>query len=212
MLIHTIYDEELTLLPQKAIWWEAQKAIIISDLHLGKGMHFRKAGLPVPLLSHQKDFAQLIELLQTPNLEQVIFLGDLFHSSYNSDWELLGEILDDFKHLKFILVQGNHDILNINHYKRFNFDVFDILHIGPFLFSHEPIEKPSNYNIYGHIHPGVKLYGKGRQKLKLPCFFFSKNYAVMPSFGKLTGLYALQPKKNDTIFAIAEGKVVDLTA
>lgn len=210
MLVHTVCEEELTLLPQKAIWWEKQKALLIADLHLGKGMHFRKAGLPIPLVSQQKDFAQLTELLQMPHLEQVIFLGDLFHSYYNSDWELLGELLKDFKYLKFILVQGNHDILNVQHYKRFGFEVFDILHVGPFLLSHEPIEKPSAYNIYGHIHPGVKLYGRGRQKLRLPCFFFAKNYAVLPSFGKLTGLYALQPKKEDKVFAIVENRVVDL--
>lgn len=210
MLIHSVCEEELTLLPQKAIWWEKQKALLIADLHLGKGMHFRKAGLPLPLVSHQKDFAQLTELLETPNLEQVIFLGDLFHSSYNSDWELLGEILKDYQHLNFILVQGNHDILHKQHYQRFGFKVFDILHLGPFLLSHEPIEKPSAYNIYGHIHPGVKLYGKGRQKLKLPCFFFSKNHAVMPSFGKLTGLYALQPKKKDNVYVIVEDSVVKI--
>lgn len=210
MLTHTICDEKLTLLPQKAIWWEAQKTVILSDLHLGKGMHFRKAGLPIPLISHQKDFAQLIELLKTPNLEQVIFLGDLFHSSYNSDWELLGEVLKDYQHLEFILVQGNHDILHQQHYTRFGFKVVDILYLSSFVFSHEPLENPAAYNIYGHIHPGVRLQGKGRQSLRLPCFFFSQNYAVLPSFGKLTGLYALQPKKGDAIFAIADAKVVQL--
>ncbi len=210
MITHTVCGEEFILLPQKAIWWEEQKTVILSDLHLGKGMHFRKAGLPIPLISHQKDFAQLIELLKTPNLEQVIFLGDLFHSSYNSDWELLGEVLKDYQHLEFILVQGNHDILHQQHYTRFGFKVVDVLHLSSFVFSHEPLENPAAYNIYGHIHPGVRLQGKGRQSLRLPCFFFSQNYAVLPSFGKLTGLYALQPKKGDAIFAIADAKVVQL--
>lgn len=208
---HTVCGEELTLLPEKAIWWQAQNTLIIADLHLGKGMHFRKAGIPLPLVSQEKDFVQLDKLLQNPNLQQVIFLGDLFHSSYNSDWELLGEVLKGYNHLKFLLVQGNHDILHQQHYKRFGFEVFDILHIGPFLFSHEPIENPSAYNIYGHIHPGVRLQGKGRQSLRLPCFFFSEKYAVVPSFGKLTGLYSLQPKKTDVVFAIAQQKVVRLT-
>ena len=210
MITHTVCGEEFVLLPQKAIWWEVQKTVILSDLHLGKGMHFRKAGLPIPLISHQRDFTQLIELLKTPNLEKVIFLGDLFHSSYNSDWELLGEVLKDYQHLEFILVKGNHDILHQQHYARFGFKVVDVLHLGAFVFSHEPLENPTAYNIYGHIHPGVRLQGKGRQSLRLPCFFFSQNYAVLPSFGKLTGLYALQPKKGDAIFAIADGKIIHL--
>lgn len=206
-----VCDEELVLLPEKAIWWPAQQTLILADLHLGKSMHFRKAGIPLPLLSQQKDFVVLEKLLQTPQLEQVLFLGDLFHSSYNSDWELLGQLISKHQHLRYTLVQGNHDILHENQYKRFGFEVFDFLHIGPFLFTHEPVENPSVYNIYGHIHPGVRLAGGGGQKLRLPCFFFSEKYAVLPSFGKLTGLFALTPKKTDRIFAISEDKIFRLS-
>jgi uncharacterized protein len=210
MTTHTVCGETFILLPEKAILWPAQNALIVTDLHLGKGMHFRKAGIALPLHSQQDDFTQLEKLLQTEGLEQVIFLGDLFHSSYNTQWELLGELISRYKHLTFILVQGNHDILNQSEYKRFGFKVFDILHMGPFLFSHEPIESPSAYNIYGHIHPGIRLQGNGGQSMRLPCFFFSTNYAVLPSFGKLTGLYSLKPKKTDKIFAIGEGKIFEL--
>lgn len=204
---HSIHNETLTLMPEKVIWWEAQKMLIVADVHLGKGMHFRKAGIPLPLLSQQKDFVVLEKLFQTPELKTVVFLGDLFHSSYNSEWELLGLLLKKYAHLQFILVQGNHDILHIGQYRRFGFEVYDILNIEPFVFSHEPLTKPSAYNIYGHIHPGIRMVGGGRQRIKLPCFFFSGQYAVVPSFGQLTGLYALAPKKTDTIYAIAEGKI-----
>lgn len=206
-----VCGEELVLLPEKAIWWPVQQTLILADLHLGKSMHFRKAGIPLPLLSHQKDFVVLEKLLKTPKLKQVLFLGDLFHSSYNSDWELLGQLISQHQHLRYTLVQGNHDILHENEYKRFGFEVFDLLRLGPFLFSHEPVENPSEYNIYGHIHPGVKLAGGAGQRLRLPCFFFSEKYAVLPSFGKLTGLYALAPKKTDRIFAVSEGKIFKLS-
>lgn len=206
-----VCGEELVLLPEKAIWWPVQQTLILADLHLGKSMHFRKAGIPLPLLSHQKDFVVLEKLLKTPQLKQVLFLGDLFHSSYNSDWELLGQLISQHQHLRYTLVQGNHDILHENEYKRFGFEVFDLLRLGPFLFSHEPVENPSEYNIYGHIHPGVKLAGGAGQRLRLPCFFFSEKYAVLPSFGKLTGLYALAPKKTDRIFAVSEGKIFKLS-
>lgn len=206
-----VCGEELVLLPEKAIWWSAQQTLILADLHLGKSMHFRKAGIPLPLLSQQKDFVVLEKLLQTPQLKQVLFLGDLFHSSYNSDWELLGQLISKHQHLHYTLVQGNHDILHENEYKRFGIEVFDFLHLGPFLFTHEPVENPSAYNVYGHIHPGVRLAGGGGQRLRLPCFFFSEKYAVLPSFGKLTGLFALAPKKTDRIFAISEDKIFRLS-
>ena len=208
MLTHTVCGEKLTLLPEKAVWWDAQKMLVIADLHLGKSMHFRKAGIPMPLISQHKDFTALEKLLQTNGLEQVVFLGDLFHSAYNSDWEILGEIVNRHRHLRWILVQGNHDILQESHYRRFGFEVFDCIRCGPFILSHEEQQNPDGYNIFGHIHPGVKLEGKGRQSLRLPCFFFTENWAVLPSFGKLTGLYSLYPKKTDCVFVVANGKVM----
>lgn len=210
MHTHILCKEELVLLPQKAIWWPAKKMLIVADLHLGKGMHFRKAGIALPLQSQQTDFVVLTQLLAMPNIEQVLFLGDLFHSYYNSQWELVGQLIQNHSQQRFILVKGNHDILHGNQYQRFGFEVVQQLHIPPFIFTHEPLAKPLDYNFYGHIHPGVRLQGKGKQSLKLPCFFFSAKYAVVPSFGQLTGLHIVHPKKGDAVFGIAEGKIIDL--
>ena len=43
-----ILDEQFDLYPQKAIFWRTQHTLLLSDLHLGKINHFRKAGIPVP--------------------------------------------------------------------------------------------------------------------------------------------------------------------
>ncbi len=40
-------DQDLILLPQKAIYWKQQKALIAADVDLGKVGHFRKAGIAV---------------------------------------------------------------------------------------------------------------------------------------------------------------------
>jgi metallophosphoesterase superfamily enzyme len=54
----------------------------------------------------------------------------------------------------------------------------------------------------------VKLRGGGRQSLRLPCFYFGKNGAVMPAFGNLTGFHVIRPKKGDRVFVITENKVI----
>jgi metallophosphoesterase superfamily enzyme len=84
------------------------------------------------------------------------------------------------------------------------------LKIGPFMLTHEPLENSRDdfYNIAGHIHPGVHLSGKGRQSLTLPCFCFGKHQGIMPAFGSFTGLAKINPKKDDRIFVIAEGKIL----
>jgi len=43
-----LLNQDLLLLPQKAIYWQQQKALIVADVHFGKVGHFRKAGIAVP--------------------------------------------------------------------------------------------------------------------------------------------------------------------
>ena len=40
--------EELWLLPEKAIYWPAQQALLIADVHFGKAAAYRSLGQPVP--------------------------------------------------------------------------------------------------------------------------------------------------------------------
>ncbi len=38
----------LQLLPQKALFLPEESILVLGDLHLGKAMHFRKAGIIIP--------------------------------------------------------------------------------------------------------------------------------------------------------------------
>jgi hypothetical protein len=49
-----------------------------------------------------------------------------------------------------------------------------------------------------------------KQSLRLPCFYFTKTYAVLPAFSRFTGTHLIEPKKNSTIFAIVENKIVQV--
>ena len=51
--------EALLLLPDRAVYWASRKTLIVADVHLGKGNTFRKAGLPVPAGSSEKDLRRL---------------------------------------------------------------------------------------------------------------------------------------------------------
>jgi metallophosphoesterase superfamily enzyme len=44
----TLRGEELTLLPQKAVYFKKQRTLLAADLHIGKSSLFRKEGIPVP--------------------------------------------------------------------------------------------------------------------------------------------------------------------
>ena len=206
-----IKGEELTLLPEKVLMWEKEKMLIISDAHLGKINHFRKAGIPVPFTANKKNIEVLIKLLQETKPKRVIFLGDLFHSSYNQEWEVFGQVLKHFPHISFELVKGNHDIMGEYQYLKHNLKIHELyLQEEPFLFTHEPLEEipEHTYSIAGHVHPGVSMKGKGRQRLRFACFWFGKEQALLPAFGEFTGLHIISPLKEDQVYIIMQGQVI----
>jgi DNA ligase-associated metallophosphoesterase len=207
-----IFNERLRLLAQKAVLWTDKKILLIADLHLGKINHFRKSGIPVPTKANDRNLELIIDLLNDTKPERVICLGDLFHSHYNPEWEVFGELIKHFNNISFELVLGNHDIMSRMQYSRKGIILHDTLRIGRFIFTHHPMEEVELecYNIAGHIHPGVNLRGKGKQSITLPCFYFGECSGLLPAFGMFTGLAKIYPKKEDKVFVIVEDKIMEM--
>jgi DNA ligase-associated metallophosphoesterase len=208
-----LLNQDLLLLPQRAIYWQQEKALIVADVHLGKVGHFRKAGIAVPRDMEQNDLGVLSDLIFEHKPQKLIFLGDFFHSDMNADWDWFILWRSQFLKLEIVLVRGNHDIIDDKHYNDLNIGLHEELLIGPFLMLHHPLSdaalnKAGGYVFCGHIHPGVQLVGRARQAITLPCFAFGARQVVLPSFGKFTGRVAIRSSKNDKIFAIAKDKVL----
>ncbi len=205
--------QTLLILPEKALFWKEEKILIIADVHLGKVGHFRKAGIGIPKEMEQQDLALISDLIHEYKPLKIIFLGDLFHSDMNNDWDWLVMWRSLFQEIDMVLVLGNHDILNDKFYKDLHFELYDTVEMGPFLFSHEPLRpkqflNTDRYVICGHIHPGVTLKGGARQILTLPCFHFGEKQAILPAFGKFTGKVCVKNTKGDTVFGIAKNQVI----
>lgn len=211
----TTLAQNLLLLPQKALFWQEEQTLIVADVHLGKVGHFRKAGIAIPRSMEQEDLSMLSDIIHLYKPKKIIFLGDLFHSDLNNDWDWMVLWRDLFKNVEMVLVRGNHDIIADKYYLDSGFSLTDTYHLGPFMFIHEPLplkklKEDSRYIISGHIHPGVKLRGRGRQFLSLPCFHFGTKQAILPAFGKFTGKVCLKCEESDRIFGILKDSVVAL--
>lgn len=204
-----IRNEELLLLKDRAIFWPARQTLLIADLHIGKVNHFRKHGFAVPQMAGQNNLWRLSGLMQTWKPKTVIFLGDLFHSDMNSAWPEFVDFLEGYEGVEMILVKGNHDILPESSFKEAGLHITDLLNLGPFCLTHDRVESDL-YNFHGHVHPGVSLRGRGRQRLKLPCFYFSDSFGILPSFGDFTGLYGIKPKDGDQIFVVTAETVIEV--
>ncbi|OEK04988.1 ligase-associated DNA damage response endonuclease PdeM [Roseivirga misakiensis] len=209
MIKYKFREQTLCLLPEKAIFWKEKRLLIIADLHLGKAGHFRKSGIPVSDLIHSMDILVLDKLINTHNPLEVIFLGDLFHSDHNQGWEVFKRWLRSRPELPFKLILGNHDVLASTDYKIGNLECLMSLDLPPFNFTHIP-EECSLYNMAGHIHPAIKLRGKARQNLRVPCFYFGAEGGILPAFGKFTGTARINIAEGDDVFVIAEKEVIKI--
>ena len=195
------------------MFWEDRQTVLISDLHLGKVTHFRKAGIAVPPKARLANWTKLKSIVSQCNPKRVLILGDLFHSELNSEWDELTDLLSEYRSIDFHLVIGNHDILAREWYVKNRFIVHDEVFVEPpFVFSHAPLEESPGtlYNICGHIHPAIVLKGSARQRLRLPCFYFGEHLGLLPAFGAFTGTSTIDYDKKDHVFVIADGSIIKI--
>lgn len=207
----TIRGEELILAKERAIYLPAQQLLAISDLHLGKTAHFRKAGLQVPATLAKDDLQRLSMLLDTYQPQTLLINGDMFHHGLNADIADFEQWKNQYTSLKFLLVKGNHDRLNAEQYQKLGIEVNDLSFCtSEFCFIHDAVQctEENLYPISGHVHPGITIVGKAKQRLKFPCFYFGNSYAVMPAFSAFTGLSLVRPKAGEQVFAITPTKVI----
>lgn len=66
------------------------------------------------------------------------------------------------------------------------------------------------YEIAGHLHPAVRLEGRGRDRLRVPCFWVRPTQCVLPAFGGFTGSGRIRPLDADRIFVVGEGQVMEV--
>ena len=209
-----LFNQNLFLNPQRCLYWLETGMLMAADLHLGKAGHFRKAGIPIPVSIHEADLDRLASLIRYYQARRCVILGDLFHSEFNREWQLLNKLMDENPRTSFELIPGNHDLLRSVTYERLI--IHDEVHNeGPFLLTHTPperVEPNKTYAICGHLHPAVAIRTGPRQSQRADCFWFGRDVGVLPAFGKFTGRYVLPPecKKRDTIFAIADDQVLPL--
>jgi uncharacterized protein len=221
---HKILGHQFWLTSDRTMFWEEEKALVVSDLHFGKTGHFRKSGIAVPASVYKEDLQRLVDQIQYFQPRQLIIVGDMFHSSANKELELFLRWRSDLSGIGIRLVRGNHDILREDWYANADIQLSQqTLSRHQFHFVHdisEQLEKKNGFiknkrgeQVYffsGHIHPGIRIDGAGRQSLYFPCFYFGKKYAVLPAFSRFTGTAAIYPETDDQVFAIVNQELIQL--
>ena len=213
LIKHTVSNNDFILHGSRTVFWEQEKILILSDLHIGKTGHFRKSGIPIPASVTKEDMQRLVDSFQFFKPSQLVIVGDLFHSIENKEHDWFLKWRNDFPHVDFLLVKGNHDIVAEAWYQRARIDIaLKTWQKNNISFVHH-IEDYSaatedEFIFSGHLHPAVTISGMGKQSLRFPCFYFTEKYAVLPAFGKFTGTYLVKPGKKEKAFAVVNNSII----
>lgn len=203
--------QHFTLLPQRAVYWKEEQALILSDLHIGKSMHFRRAGIAIPKQVFDDDLNTLNNLISEHTPKQLLIVGDMFHSSHNNEVTLFHLWRMQYPELEIILIKGNHDILSKAAYAELAIEVVKEYCTDTFVFTHDKCDNHTDkFCFSGHLHPGIRVEGGARQSLKFPCFHFTPHSCTLPAFSKFTGLALVKPGVGDKVYAVIENEVVEV--
>jgi hypothetical protein len=172
----------LTLLPERALWWEAERVLVASDLHLGKSERIaRRGGALVPPYESADTLDRLAALVRAHTPAHVVCLGDSFDDLRAAEGlgpaerERLTALMAG---QRWTWVQGNHDPGPT--------DLGGVstaeLRLGAIVLRHAAEPGETDPEISGHYHPKA-----GPRGVRRPAFVTDGRRLILPAFGTYTG-------------------------
>jgi hypothetical protein len=167
-----------------AFFWESERLLIVSDLHLEKGSSYAARGVLLPPYDTVATLSRLSAVIARHDPRSVIALGDSFHDR-DAHQRLSAPDREAIRVLQarrdWIWISGNHD-------PALPSDLGGVVAgevaIGGIAFRHEPTGAAGE--IAGHLHPKARVTTRGRT-MERRCFASDGIRAVMPAFGAYTG-------------------------
>ena len=215
-----------------ALWMEADKALVIADLHLGIEEMFNRQGMMLPRFNFS-EIRKHLEKKVFPGTkpELIVINGDLKHEFGVVSGQEWSEVIDMLRLLqkhckKIVLVRGNHDkVLGpIANWEGLGIEKDGVLLPKSLAFVTHGREMPKGGEfgkakavIIGHDHSAVTIreqYKSERYKCFLVGKFHGKNLIAMPSMsivsigsdvkGKLLSPFLQKGIEKFRVFAVAD--------
>jgi DNA ligase-associated metallophosphoesterase len=183
-----------------ALFWEEQRLLVVSDLHLEKGSSFATRGVLLPPYDTVATLGRLALVIARHDPRMVIALGDSFHDRNAHDRLSApdrGTIAALQLRRDWIWILGNHDPALPSDLGGI---VASEVAIGPIAFRHQPTGAAGE--IAGHLHPKARVATRARW-MERRCFASDGERAVMPAFGAYTGGLSIRDAAFSKIFQTA---------
>ncbi len=184
-----------------ALYWNDERLLVVSDLHLEKGSSFAMRGVLLPPHDTTETLARLDAVIARYQPRTVIALGDSFHdreahdrlsAAHRATLAMLQTGRD------WIWIVGNHDP---DLPRDLGGSIASDVGIGPVVFRHEPTGAAGE--IAGHLHPKARVSRRGRS-VERRCFASDGERAIMPAFGAYTGGLSIRDLAFAAIFKSLE--------
>jgi DNA ligase-associated metallophosphoesterase len=203
---------ELELLPERALFLRAERALVVADLHVGKAEAYRRFGVPSVDGIDEETLERLWRAAMRAGAKVIVVVGDLTHSADRLGEREL-EAFAEFRTrcmLPIRLVEGNHDRGARSLPPEWMVDrVGDAFELGGIRFRHEPPEGANeSWTVHGHLHPVLSV-ARGTRRVEAPAFVVdrARRALVLPAFSKFTRGVRFEPREGTDLFAVAEGAV-----
>ena len=169
-----------------ALFWPAQSALLVADLHLEKASWFARLGQFLPPYDSHATLTALAATVEQTGATRLFCLGDSFHDRFGCDRLPANarELLTDLtSRLDWTWIVGNHDPGFAAHCGG---RLADEIEIAGSVLRHEAERDDPRPEMSGHYHPKLRLQLKGR-RVSRRCFVVSASKIIFPAFGSLTG-------------------------
>jgi len=169
-----------------ALYWPAQEALLVADLHLEKASWFARLGQFLPPYDSQATLSALGREVERSGARRLYCLGDSFHDRFGCDRlpaaarDLLVAMTSA---LDWVWIVGNHDPGFSDHCGG---RLVDELEVAGIVLRHEAVRDDPQPEMSGHFHPKLRLNLHGRH-VSRRCFVVSQTKLILPAFGSLTG-------------------------
>jgi DNA ligase-associated metallophosphoesterase len=169
-----------------AIYWPAEQALLVADLHLEKGSAFAENGSFLPPYDTRDTLIRLAEVIDRYEPRRIVALGDSFHDEraaarMGADEREMLRLMQEER--EWIWLTGNHDDeIDAGLGGR----VLPELRLAGITLRHLPAAGAVTHEIAGHMHPAARLSLYGTS-IRRPCFVGNGRRIVMPAFGAFTG-------------------------
>lgn len=186
MVPFSFADREMALVEPRALFWPAENALLVADLHLEKGSFFARHGQMLPPYDSRETLERLALALRETGARRVYCLGDSFHDRdgvARLEPHAAGMLAALTRATDWLWIAGNHDCLSA---AQAGGEVCDEIEVSGIRLRHEARPGEAAPEISGHFHPRLTVTARGR-RIARPCVVSSGQRMILPAFGALTG-------------------------